>query len=267
MSVTPPAIAAEHLTLVRGRETICEDFSFAVPAGAYVAVIGPNGGGKTTLLRALLGLARPTAGTVALFGLPVASAAARQRVGYVAQRGGTIDPQFPATVEEVVAAGCIQRGSILRRQTEGDRRAIGGALERMGIAHLRRRPLGLLSGGERQRTLLARALAARPDLLVLDEPIDGLDPASREEFYATLRAVNAEGTTILFVTHDVHRITREASAAICLHHELVCHGAHACHIGGAELRNIMHRSKDELAEHHGIAEDASDHHHDDHHRA
>ncbi|MDO8425587.1 MAG: ATP-binding cassette domain-containing protein [bacterium] len=252
MSVTQPAIAAEHLTLQRGGETICEDFSFSITAGAYVAVIGPNGGGKTTLLRAILGLTAPTIGTVQLFGAPASDARVRRRVGYVAQRGGSIDPQFPATVREIVAAGRAQYGGLLRRLTDEDHRAIADALDRMGIARLQERPLGTLSGGERQRALLARALAARPDLLALDEPIDGLDPASREEFYAALRAIHDEGTTILFVTHDVHRIVQEADTAICLRHELVCHGAHACHIGGTELRNIVHRSQDELAEHHSV---------------
>ncbi|MDO8462734.1 MAG: ATP-binding cassette domain-containing protein [bacterium] len=250
MSVGTPAIAVNALTLRRGGMTICEDFSFSIDAGSYVAMIGPNGGGKTTLLRTLLGLDTPSAGIVRLFGVPVSDARVRRRVGYIAQRGGRIDEHFPATVREVVAAGRTQRVGLFRRLAAEDRRAIAAAVDVLGITHLLRRTVSSLSGGERQRVLLARALAATPDLLVLDEPIDGLDPQSREEFYATLRAIHGTGTTILFVTHDVHRIVREADAAICLRHELVCHGAHACHIGGAELRTILHASRDELVSHH-----------------
>ncbi|MBI4433720.1 metal ABC transporter ATP-binding protein [Candidatus Uhrbacteria bacterium] len=251
MRVAPPAITATHLSLARNGEMLVDDFTFSIPAGSYVAIIGPNGGGKTTFVRVLLGFLQPTSGAVRLFDHAPDDASVRQRVSYVPQRGGLLEQTFPATVDEVIAAGRTQRLGMWGRWTARDHERVAAVCGMMRIAHLRRRVIGSLSGGERQRVLLARALAADPDLLVLDEPIDGLDPGSREEFYAILRQIHAQGTTILFVTHDVHRITTEADSAICLRHELVCHGTHACHISGHELRNIVHRSSAELAEHHG----------------
>lgn len=251
MSVKAPAVVAEHLSFMRSGELLVEDFSFAIPAGSYVAIIGPNGGGKTTFVRVLLGLMRPSSGTVRLLGGVPDDVRVRRRVSYVPQRGGLLEQFFPATVLEIVAAGRTQHHGLWRLPTAADHQRVRAACAMLGIAHLERRVVGSLSGGERQRVLLARALAADPELLVLDEPIDGLDPQSREEFYAILRRIHAQGTTILFVTHDVHRIATEANSAICLRHELVCHGTHACHIGGHELRNTFHPSNEELAAHHG----------------
>ena len=261
MPLTPPnpsAVDAQHLSFVRNGEALFEDFSFTIPAGSYVAVIGPNGGGKTTLMRVLLGLEEPNSGTIHLFGLPAHHPDARRRIGYIPQRGGLIDPSFPATAQEIVAAGRTQRIGLWKRFAAADRHAIDAAFDTMRIAHLRNRTVGSLSGGERQRVLLARALAADPHLLVLDEPVDGLDPHAREEFYDALRRIHALGTTIFFVTHAVHRISSEADSAICLRHELVCHGTSACHISGNQLRNIHHGTHAELERHHHEAEHRHD---------
>ncbi len=122
------------------------------------------------------------------------------------------------------------------------------------VEHLRDRVISSLSGGERQRVLLARALAAEPDILMLDEPIEGLDPASREEFYATLRMLNHAGKTIIFVSHDVHRIAKEADSALCLRHEVVCHGTTACVLSGTDMKNLYHADHVDLESHHGYDE-------------
>lgn len=257
MSLTPPhapAVEAQHLSFIRNGEALFEDFSFTIPSGAYVAVIGPNGGGKTTLMRVLLGLEEANSGSIRLFGRAAEHPNVRRRIGYIPQHGGLIDPTFPATAEEVVAAGRTQRTGLWKRIAAADRQAIDAAFDTMRIANLRDRTIGSLSGGERQRVLLARALAANPDLLILDEPVDGLDPHAREEFYEALRRIHADGKTIFFVTHDVHRISGEADSAICLRHELVCHGTKACHISGSHLRNIHHGSHSELTRHHHEAE-------------
>ncbi len=251
MSVIHPAIEVSHLTFSRNNDVLLDDFSFTVQPGEYVAVIGPNGGGKTTLLRMLLGLTKPTSGTIKIFGEPVTSSRALSHVGYIPQRGGLIDAMFPATAEEVVRAGRTQVHGWFKRFDADDEKQVDAAFEVMGLAHLRHRVIASLSGGERQRVLLARALASNPGLLILDEPVDGLDPLSREEFYGTLKRINKGGTAILFVTHDVHRISKEADSAICLRHELVCHGNKACVISGNQLRNMRHHSRKELVEHHG----------------
>lgn len=251
MRVTIPAIDAKNLTYVRNGERLFSDFTFSIKPGSYTAVIGPNGGGKTTLLKVLLGLLSPTAGQVRIFGKSATSTEARRRIGYVPQRGGLIELTFPATSEEVVNAGRTQVLGLWRRFGAADARAVDRAFDIMNIEHLRRRTIGSLSGGERQRVLLARALASNADILALDEPVDGLDPESREEFYGALRRINKEGKTVLFVTHDVHRLSKEADSAICLRHELICQEEKACWVSGAKLRNLFHPSKSELHEHHG----------------
>jgi len=248
------AIEATDLTFVRNGEALFENFSFAIKQGAYVAVIGPNGGGKSTLLRVMLGLLEPTAGSVRIFGKPCDSAEARRRVGYVAQRGGMIDPSFPATAGEVVRAGRTQVHGLRHGYGANDTKAVETAFKQTRIGHLRDRVISSLSGGERQRVLLARALAAEPDILMLDEPIEGLDPGSREEFYATLRDLNKTGKTILFISHDVHRIAKEATSALCLRHELVCHGTKACVVTGRGMR-ALHHDHGDLSSHHGLESD------------
>lgn len=258
MPVKKLAIEAEGLTYVRNGEALFENFSFTIAPGAYVAVIGPNGGGKSTLLRVLLGLLEPTKGSVRIFGLPNTDKHARRRIGYVAQRGGLIDANFPATSEEVVEAGRTQIRGLLARPSAADEKAIDAAFDATNIGYLRHRVIASLSGGERQRVLLARALAAEPDILMLDEPIEGLDPGSREEFYATLKALNKKGKTIIFVSHDVHRIAREADSALCLRHELVCHGEKACVVTGSAMKNLHHDHND-LEAHHGFHENGEPH--------
>lgn len=252
MSVVPhaPIIEAIGLGYERNGQEIIHDFSFTIREGDYVGVIGPNGGGKTTLIRLLLGLLQPTSGAVTVLGGNPTSRSIRRHVGYVAQRGGTLDMQFPATVEEVVRSGRTPRLGILGRFGDTDEAAVQHAATSMGIAHLWQRPISRLSGGERQKVLLARAMAGEPKILYLDEPVDGLDPASREGFYELLRKINANGVTIIAVSHDVHAIAKEAKSAICLKHELVCHGNEACHIDRQELHDLFHADRTEILRHH-----------------
>ncbi len=232
-----PIIHVEHLIFERGNEQIIHDFSFEIQEGDYVGIIGPNGGGKTTLLKLLLGLIKPSHGSIRVFGESPTQKSVRRQIGYMPQRGGNIDPQFPATVEEVI--------DISKHVHAGKQ-----VLKDLDITHLLHRPLFQLSGGERQKVMLARALMRKPKILYLDEPVDGLDPASRDEFYAMLRKLNRNGLTIVFVSHDVHTVAEEANAAICLKHQLVCHGTNACVIGSDELKDLFHKDKKELLMHH-----------------
>lgn len=232
------SIVANNLSFKRNGEEIIHGFSFSIAEGAYVGVIGPNGGGKTTLLRLMLGLEKPTTGSLRLFDRAPTDRHIRRQIGYVPQRGGNLDPLFPATVEEVIHS--------VRASESGVRKAV----QQLNIKHLLTRPMSHLSGGERQKVLLARALAIEPKILFLDEPVDGLDPKSRDEFYTLLRQLNANGLTIVFVTHDVHAIAEEADSALCLKHQLVCHGHKACHIDREELQNLVHTDKASLREHH-----------------
>ncbi len=231
-------IHVEDLTFERNGEDIIHDFSFDVRAGDYVGVIGPNGGGKTTLLRLLLGLMRPTHGAIEILGGAPTDRRVREQLGYVAQRGGNLDAQFPATVEEVIRSGALNE------------RVMKRVVKEMNVQHLMKRPMSRLSGGERQKVLLTRAIAREPKILFLDEPVDGLDPTSRDAFYALLRKLNQSGLTIIFVTHDVHTVAEEARSAICLKHQLVCHGHKACVIGQEKLRDLFHPDREEILAHH-----------------
>jgi len=177
-----------------------------VERGAFLGIAGPNGGGKTTLLRLVLGLERPTVGHVRLFGGAPQSRGA-PRVGYVSQRA-QLASATPVTVREVVEAGRTPLRPFGRLRRE-DREAIDEAIERVGIAHLARRPLQRLSGGQQQRAFIAKALAARPELLVLDEPTTGVDAEAQERFGALLRQLNGElGVTILYVSHEFGAVER-----------------------------------------------------------
>jgi zinc transport system ATP-binding protein len=183
---------------------ILKHINMVLKQGQYAALIGPNGGGKTTLIRLLLGLEKPTSGEIRLFGKPQKAFKAWHRIGYVPQRVSLVDMQFPATVEEVVRMGRVARRGLFGRERPEDIEAVERAMEKMAVTGLRNRLVGELSGGQRQRVMIARALASEPEVLILDEPNTGVDAPSQHRFYELLRSLNREeGLTILFVTHDV----------------------------------------------------------------
>lgn len=171
-----------------------------VGAGVVLGIVGPNGAGKSTLIKAMLGLLPALAGTTTFFGRPLAQV--RQRVSYVPQ-GTSVDPDFPATVRDVVLMGTYGRLGWLRRPGRAERVAVEEALVETGTDELADRQLGELSGGQRQRVLLARALAQRADLFVMDEPFQGIDVRSQAAIIDVLRRQTATGRTIVVVHHDL----------------------------------------------------------------
>jgi zinc transport system ATP-binding protein len=194
-----------------------------VEAGEFVAIAGPNGGGKTTLLRLALGLERPSRGRVLLFGEAAAAAGERARIGYLAQRT-QLGVHAPATVREVVEAGRAPLRPFGRLRAD-DRAAVEEALERVGIAHLARRPLLRLSGGQQQRAFIAKALAARPALLALDEPTAGVDVEAQEALGALLERLNRElGVTILYVSHEFGAVERFVQRLVLVRQRIVFDG-------------------------------------------
>jgi zinc transport system ATP-binding protein len=208
-----PVVEFDHVAFgYAPGQLVLHDVDLAIEAGEFVAIAGPNGGGKTTLLRLALGLERPTRGEVRLFGEPARSLRDRTKLGYLAQRS-QVKLHAPVTVHELVEAGRAPLRPIGRLRTE-DRAAIDAAIERVGLAPLARRPLQELSGGQQQRAFIAKALAAEPSLLVLDEPTTGVDVESQEALAALLERLHSElGVTILYVSHEfgavehfVHRI-------------------------------------------------------------
>ena len=209
-------IGVKDLSFTYGGNPILERISFEVKAGDYVGIIGPNGGGKTTLLKLMLGLLSPATGSVTL--------GDRDRIGYVPQRGSTDDLLFPATVEEVIASGRTATRGVFSWWTKADQTAVTKAMKTSDVSHLAKRRIGTLSGGERQRVLIARALAGEPVVLMLDEPTAAVDAPSQEAFYAFLQKLHKQGLTIVIVSHDVDIITHEVSTVLCLNRHLVCHG-------------------------------------------
>jgi zinc transport system ATP-binding protein len=183
-----------------GGPPVLRDVTFAVDAGEFVAVAGPNGGGKTTLLRILLGLEHPQTGTAMLFGEPARRLRQRYRIGYLAQRS-EVGIQSPVTVEEVVSAGRVPRRFV--RLDGADRALVRSAIERVGLVEQAAEPVSTLSGGQQQRAFIAKALAGEPDLLVLDEPTAGVDVDAQESLATLLAELHDElDTSILFVSHE-----------------------------------------------------------------
>ncbi len=204
MRFEPAVFEVEHLCYSAGGQPILSDVTFKIFQGEYCAFIGPNGGGKTTLIRLLLGLQKPTSGTIRIFGVEQSRFREWSRLGYVPQQAAQVDRMFPGTVEEIVAMGRISGLNRWKRWRPDDRTIIEHAMKTMEVDALRRKLIGELSGGQRQRVMIARALASRPKVLILDEPNTGVDQPAQQRFDALLRKLNREEEmTILFVTHDV----------------------------------------------------------------
>jgi zinc transport system ATP-binding protein len=179
-----------------------------IPAGQFVAIAGPNGGGKTTLVRLALGLERPTAGEALLFGQPAHRFEDRVRLGYLPQRA-LLGIEAPVTVGELVSAGRVPRRGLFRPFSPKDRAAVRGAIERVGLLERTATPVHRLSGGQRQRAQIAKALAGEPDLIVLDEPTAGVDVDAQEAFAELLEELRVElGATILYVSHEFGAVER-----------------------------------------------------------
>ncbi len=226
MAQQQPIIAVENVSFYFGEVPALTHLSFTVHAGDYVGVIGPNGGGKTTLIKLLLGLLEPSEGVVKILGEPIASLADRHLIGYVPQRITHSAVEFPATVQEIVESGRTPGLGLWRRFKAEDDEAVQLAMAQADVVHLQHRRLAQLSGGERQRVFIARALAAGPKILILDEPTVGVDVTTQEKFFAFLKELNTKhGITIMFVTHDIDVIAQEATTVLCLNHGLVCYGA------------------------------------------
>ena len=191
-----------------GGRPVLEDVDLEVEAGEFVAIAGPNGGGKTTLMRLALGLERPTSGQVLLFGEPATRVSGRARLGYLAQRA-QLGLDAPATVREVVSAGRLTAGRLLGPLRGADRAIVAETIERVGLADSADRPLRTLSGGQQQRAFIAKALAGRPSLLVLDEPTTGVDAESQEALAELLDRLHRElAVTILYVSHEFGAVER-----------------------------------------------------------
>lgn len=215
-----PAIEARDVSFGKNGNKILDRVSLSVMEGDMYALIGPNGGGKTTLLKIILGILTPGAGTVRIFGNPPNEG--RQMVGYVPQFR-TFDFRYPITVREMVLSGRLShtRG-VLRRYREEDHEVTRKVLERLDLAGLSDRTLSQLSGGEQQRAILARALAGDPKILILDEPTVYVDTPTAFQFFTILDELK-QSMTILLVSHDIGVISRHVTKVACLNITLHTH--------------------------------------------
>jgi zinc transport system ATP-binding protein len=207
-----------------GGPTILEGVDLEIRRGEFVTVAGPNGGGKTTLLRVALGLERPTRGEAFLLGEPADRVGNRYRIGYLAQRT-RLGIDAPTTVGEVVAAGRVARRGLVRPFGRVDRAAVEAAIGRVGLLDRAATPIQRLSGGQQQRAYIAKALAGEPELLVLDEPTAGVDVDAQEAFGAFLGELHqALGVTILYVSHEFGAVERYVERVVLVRGGIVFDG-------------------------------------------
>jgi zinc transport system ATP-binding protein len=215
-AASAPILTADGVGFSFGRVPVLEDVSLRIDPGEFVALVGPNGSGKSTLLRVLLGLLPPDRGRVELFGTDPASLRERWRIGYVPQRPA-LESELPVTVEELVEAGRLSRRGWWRRFGQPDRSAVRHAIESVALDGLRSRPVKELSGGQQQRTFIARAFASDPELLVLDEPIAGVDAESQRRFRGSLAHLQADhGSAVLLVSHELSAVADDVDRVIVL---------------------------------------------------
>ena len=212
-----PILEVSSLQVDRSNSVVIEDANFTIRRGDYVGVVGPNGGGKTSLILALLNLLPRTGGTIRFFGQDIESFSDWEKVAYVPQHAINFDSQFPLTVRELVALGRVNRSNLGRTLKRQDWRSVDEVLEFMGIADIADRRIGQLSGGQKQRIFVAKALVRNPEIILLDEPIVGVDAETQEKFYKKLSDLNVErGITILLVTHDLTAVFCRMSKVMCI---------------------------------------------------
>ncbi len=229
-----PVIRIHDLNFSYREHPVLEKVNLEIEAGELASIVGPNGGGKTTLLKLILGLLTPDRGRIELFGEPPERG--RRQVGYLPQYIH-FDPSFPVSVINVVLMGQLGKTRPVRLSGYSARaRAIAAAaLERVGLGDRRNDSFHQLSGGQRQRVLIARALAAEPRLLLLDEPTANIDPYSEENFYELLTELNRQ-MTILLVSHDLGLVSQVVRSVICVNRKVVIHPTSA--IDGTLIREI-----------------------------
>jgi zinc transport system ATP-binding protein len=217
MQQVMPILEIKNLNVNRNGAPVIENATFTINRGDYVGIVGPNGGGKTTLLSALLGFLPTTQGSIKLFGTDLAKFSSWQKIAYISQQATSFEDQFPLTVRELVSLGCIKKGKLGRRFTQNDWKTVDDNLAFMGLSDVADRRIGQLSGGQKQRVFVAKALAHNPELILLDEPIVGVDSDAQEKFYKKLSDLNIERKiTILIVTHDLASVFCRMSKVMCI---------------------------------------------------
>jgi zinc transport system ATP-binding protein len=222
--VTDPLVQAIGVSYAYNSTPVVVGVDLTVRKGEFVALVGPNGSGKSTLLRVLLGALRPGSGSVRLLGQPASEVSDRWRIGYVPQRP-TLAPDVPATVREIVTTGRLARRGWWRPLHGEDLAAADHAIESVGLADLADQPITELSGGQQQRAFIARAFASEPELLVLDEPIAGIDAESQRRFRDSLvHLIGEHGAGVLLVSHELSAVADVIDRVIVLKQRVLFDG-------------------------------------------
>jgi zinc transport system ATP-binding protein len=246
-----PVVCLKQVSFSYDTTPVIEMADLDIYPGEFACMVGPNGGGKSTLLRLILGLLRPGSGEVHVFG--EAPVRVRYRIGYTPQHI-RFDPLFPVTVQDVVLMGRLEH-CFAGAYSKKDRDAAHEALESVDLVELRQRPFAALSGGQRQRTLIARALAGAPELLLLDEPLANIDAAAGQKLIELLKELHRQ-ITILMVSHDLHFVTSMVSSVICVNRKVQVHPTSDMsaeifeELYGADIRLIRHEHRRPGGEHH-----------------
>ncbi|MGP4018266.1 metal ABC transporter ATP-binding protein [Saccharopolyspora sp. 5N708] len=218
-----PAISAHGITVRYGETLALDDVSVDIGTARICGLLGMNGSGKSTLFKALMGLVRPDAGHIRLLGHDQRQARRDGLLCYVPQ-SEAVDWTFPVTVADVVMMGRYGHLGFTRRARQADKIAVRAALERVGLAELAGNPIGALSGGQRKRAFVARAIAQQAQLLFLDEPFAGVDKKSEATISDLLRALRAEGRTVVISTHDLASVPALCDEAVLLQQRVIAHG-------------------------------------------
>lgn len=212
--------------------TALKDINLTIHKGDFVAIVGPNGSGKSTLLKLILGIKKLQTGEILIDGKKPKESTFSEKIGYVSQKAASFAKGFPATVEEVVLAGLTKKRGLFSRYKKEDYARLDDVLKLLDIDDLRDKNISLLSGGQTQRVFIARALINNPEILVLDEPTEGIDAKNIHSFYEVLTKLKERGTTILLVTHDIGVVIDQADEVACLNEHLHFHGTNN------EFRNL-----------------------------
>ncbi|MCF6339778.1 MAG: metal ABC transporter ATP-binding protein [Sulfurimonas sp.] len=253
MKFSVPIFSVRNLNFNIKGQKILSNISLDILASEYIAIIGPNGGGKTTLIRMLLGLDKPTTGEIKIFGKRLKDFKKWYKIGYVPQRASHVDSAFPATVLDIVKMGRTTQRGYFSSFSKEDKKLVHDAMQKMDVLDLADKMVGILSGGQRQRVMIARALASKPEILILDEPNTGVDMLSQKNFYALLKQLNKEdGITIVFITHDIGVIaddiaklfTINQKAVICNDPKQILSCADMSELYGIEA-HLLHNHKHE----------------------
>jgi len=243
-------VSVNNLSYSYGNNQVLKDINFDIHSGDYVGIIGPNGGGKTTLVKLILGILQPQTGNISILGKPLANFSEWSKVGFVAQRATSFDPKFPVTVFDVVAMGLASKKGLFYGLTNTDKKAIDKSLDSVQMLDFKNQLIGNLSGGQQQRVFIARSIVSDPEIIILDEPTAGVDIRSQEEFYKILKRLNQElGITLVLVSHDIDVITNEVTELLCVNQKLVYHGTpkgftsgkHSDELYSKSVKFVVHR--------------------------